>query len=352
MPCILVTKKCNLNCSYCQFEKKDIVLTDSAFIKFLDFIDKIILSKSILTLVYTGGEPLMYPKKVLRFADIVAKRYPGGNAKQIVGTNLTIYNEDVFSDKRLHFAVSIDGTKSSHNVYRSFRNGNPTYNIVIDNLRKLAGFKNNIAVKYTFNPNNVHTDFIEFLKETIHINPDVSWNFSIAAADGTLNSKNFKRVFDEKLRTAEFLISEAKNGNIIKVDFFNNAIKSRYNLKNNIDSKGCGYATGLIMLSPEGDIFPCAGALINNSPKIGNVNSSKGLIESFQRIMLREVISQIKDEQTGCVNNPFSELAKCNCKEQRKLSEIITERIIKLLEKNLNEEELMGLYEKTQNKAK
>ena len=355
MPYVFVTRNCNLRCSYCLFKKKDAVLDENTFSKFLDFLDNIGMTKSDMRLVYSGGEALLYPKNILRFADIISKRYPKANVTQAVITNLTIFNKEVFFDKRLDFCGSIDGTEESHNIYRSFCDGSHSHNIVLKNLRYLAACKDEISINYTFIPDNIHADFIEFLKEIISINPRIRWKFLIQPAYKTLNVKNYRWLQDEMIKTAEFLISKAKKGNYISVDFFNSAIKGWYNQKNGEINNKCGYAADLILLTPEGGIFPCSRALVNNNPKIGNVNSPNGLVESSQRVMLREVICQLKDNQSiGCgkTGSPISETGKCSCNESQELLELITSKIIELLEKNLNKDELMKLHEKTKSKIK
>lgn len=143
---INITDSCNMRCKYCIYgghypnEREhgcDFIDEDFA-IRIIDRFIELSKSKNLIFNFY-GGEPfLCYSAIQNAVAHINANTE---NSRIYITTNGTLINDNVcrwFSDNaNVHLYVSIAGNPSTHDELRVFANGNPTFNIIYNNLKKL-----------------------------------------------------------------------------------------------------------------------------------------------------------------------------------------------------------------------
>lgn len=167
---ILPTYGCNLACPYCyqgQNKQYDKMSSNklNAIVKFAS--NQIDANKPLnlirrINLSFFGGEPLLFKDVVIsackKFSTLAKKR----NLELFIDvtTNLTLINDD-FIDAikmyQIHVQVTIDGTKEDHNQRRIYKNGSGTYDLIIQNLKRLceAGLKHLLTIRINVDDSNI-----------------------------------------------------------------------------------------------------------------------------------------------------------------------------------------------------
>lgn len=140
---MLLTGHCNCRCIYCYESELDMEYNQCCNLKKVNkFIYKKMTENQIekLRVIFYGGEPLLNKKTITVVSEELKKQY-GERYKFSIVTNGTLLDErDVkkWIDLGLSkIKVTLDGNAKSHNTRRPFKNGEGTYNIILQNLEKI-----------------------------------------------------------------------------------------------------------------------------------------------------------------------------------------------------------------------
>lgn len=156
------TYNCNLKCPYCyeglnKVNKKIDIQGIDSILKFIN--NNIAESKeglSIKKLIVSlyGGEPLLCKKELIYFCNNVYKISNQYNLPIIfdMTSNFTLLDDeiiDLIKKYKIIVQVSIDGVKASHDTRRIYKNGNGTYDVILNNLKKMyeQGLKNQLTIR-------------------------------------------------------------------------------------------------------------------------------------------------------------------------------------------------------------
>ena len=137
-----ITKRCNLNCSYCYVENKEKVnmkwktaqlAIDIAMREAIKQKDK------TLSVYFIGGEPLLAFGLLKEIIFYIEKKNEqiGLNIFYSTTTNGTVFTTEIIEfmiEKRVRFKISIDGLEDVHNENRKFVNGVGSYSEVKEKL--------------------------------------------------------------------------------------------------------------------------------------------------------------------------------------------------------------------------
>lgn len=159
---IAVTKRCNLNCKICFFQKQSSSKNEMNLREFENiFSNKLMRSVSVITL--TGGEPFLR-KDILEILMLADNKLPnlfnlrissnGTLTKEIISTIEKITS---LSSKLITVCISIDGLEATHERVR----GKGTYRktvTTLEELKKIEKRVNNLSieVKFTVMDENVN----------------------------------------------------------------------------------------------------------------------------------------------------------------------------------------------------
>lgn len=175
---IMASTNCNFNCRYC-YESYAPMTIDEKFVAiFLKFIRKSIYNYAGIYVNWFGGEPLLASANVVKISNELRrickdKKKPFVASITTNGYFLTVeLFEALIKANVRYFQITVDGNKKWHDYYRPLKNGNGTYDIVVNNLLKIK----KQAYKYPFFSvtirNNVSEDnyldcmeFTNFFKE-------------------------------------------------------------------------------------------------------------------------------------------------------------------------------------------
>jgi uncharacterized protein len=136
---IAPTIDCNLACEYC-FEKgnkKSGIMSDEIENKVIEFIKS--QNPQFLSITWFGGEPLLAFKRILSISKKLTESGIRFNSSIVTnGTLLSTYVIDNLKYLNLNrIQISMDGNKEDQDSRRCFKNGKPTFNLIIDNIANL-----------------------------------------------------------------------------------------------------------------------------------------------------------------------------------------------------------------------
>ncbi len=141
------TLACNFRCTYCYEEHREDCLDDILSERILKYIDNISKRVKHLRIGWFGGEPLLELNRIITFtreAKEICKRN-NCHYSATITTNGYLLNEETISClEELSIGsvqVTVDGYKKYHDEKRMLENGEGTYDIISENLKKLS-YKN------------------------------------------------------------------------------------------------------------------------------------------------------------------------------------------------------------------
>lgn len=151
---VVVSLRCNSNCSYCQVSKKDIkdLNYDMDKVTAKRVVEKIFESPSPnIKIEFQGGEPLLnfeivkYIIKISEWKNIFKKK----NLEFVICTNLTLIDEKILKwlkGHKVYISTSIDGPKELHNKNRPLYNSEFSYEQVVDKITLTREYLGNDSV--------------------------------------------------------------------------------------------------------------------------------------------------------------------------------------------------------------
>jgi uncharacterized protein len=344
-----ITEECNLSCKHCYITQNKGVISLNILKKFLKFLKQNNLLTSEEKICFIGGEPLLY-KEILRdLINLVKEKYP--ELKIEVSSNLSFpFNEikDIIIDPKVMVHTSLDGTKSTHNKTRVLKEGN-SFELVIENLKELVKYKDQIQVIYTFNPNHEERNFVEFVKLLLEINPS-KWKINLRPASPLSTFENSGWVFEEVKRLTNFWIEKYNEGININLNLISGALTHINNLR---QPQQCGIGYTSFNLKPNGDLWPCSQYYIVKKRKIGNFceDSFEEIEKGRKKLLLYKAILYEKYKEKDCdcflkdkcIQVPCPALfeeSNYRCDENQRVNVKIVEEVIKILKNSFSLKEL------------
>lgn len=292
-----IAQKCNFNCTYCYG-------TGGSYGSNIHFMSKAVAKAAINRLVKTskdvkkfqivffGGEPFLNFSLIKYVVDI-CKRIEAREQKYFrfsVTTNGSILNNEIINflkNNKFGVMVSFDGIKEIHNKYRPLKNGKGSFDIVIQNIKKLARHLPvtcRCTVVKEMISRNILAKIIKNAKllriNNLILSPvDCS---KIKNASYSLNADNLQELYHLFEEITENNFIKLINGTRTKIifdpycylirDFYKEKIFRRYK---------CGAFFGMRAVSTNGNIYPCHRFVGMDNFVIGNV--FKGI--NYKKIM-------------------------------------------------------------------
>lgn len=270
---ILPTLDCNLSCNYCFEESnrcagvmsKEVIEKVKILIK-EQYYDK----KDFLDLHWFGGEPLLafsVIKEITKY--IQSLNIPFGAS---IITNGVLLNEskiNMLNSLNIKYVqITLDGDKQTHDKKRVFKNGAGTYDIIINNLKKLHELVSNnkdmiVNIRINIDKHNKdqYHQLYFMLKEKFplfQVYPGIITQYKTCSM--TLPC------FTDHNEEALFYIEQYEKYGIVHPEF-NISIKG---LKSCMAERSC---TNLI--GPNGEMYLCLQDVGNKDAEIGSIFSGK-----------------------------------------------------------------------------
>ena len=178
---------CNLDCTYCYYLEKKNLYRDKKNFKMSEevleaYIRQMIDGQDVeeILFVWQGGEPTMMGIDFFEKAIEIQKFYAGkkkiSNSFQTNGTLLNAEWCRFFKKNNFLVGISVDGPANLHDKYRKYKNGNPSFHMVMKGIKLLRKFQvdfntltvvNNINVGYPLEVyrflKKIGSGFIQFI---------------------------------------------------------------------------------------------------------------------------------------------------------------------------------------------
>lgn len=256
---IMITHNCNFACKYCfNVTSKKIIDLDVA----TKAVDLMMAHNTTgeASITFFGGEPLMGIDRIIEIKEYCLSRYPDTNWSWSMTTNFSLLTEkvikNVLMDEKMSVMVSLDGDRD-HNAERVFPNGEPTFDVVMNNLEKagvFGDFRNRITIRATFSAKSTSTIFdrFKFLADKF------GSNFVMMMVDDeSWDEVNYEEYKEQVLKTLGYSLEKGIDLGTIK--FFSDSIESYKNENFGFHAlkKSCGQAFHQFAVDESGQISPC-----------------------------------------------------------------------------------------------
>ena len=194
----LPTTKCNFSCSYC-FEKnmKKDTMSLNLIDNSIDLISDYIIKNRItdVEIELFGGEPTLYWNNIFRFLDKLEACFKHNLVNYYVSmtTNGYLLNDSEINEmmkfnwKKVQ--ITVDGPSTIHDGRRTLKNGAPSFDIIISNIKKILERDNHpeVILRVNVDINNYKSipELLEYL--SIGFNPqDMHLSLSPVTGNGNL----------------------------------------------------------------------------------------------------------------------------------------------------------------------
>lgn len=307
-----ITENCNLNCTYCVFNEKNIsernhsnkiMSIDIAIQSINDFYSR--TNKNECYLIFYGGEPLLSFNLIREIVDY-ANKLSNFMIKYSLTTNgllLTQDKLDFFIKNNFLITVSIDGNKEIHDKQRITNSQNGTFDIIsnnIDNLKKYnnAYFTENILI------NCVITNINDI--------DDINNYFS--KSDFKLNSIRITAVSENEILINKYILDRIMNDSnnfsklqIVEYSYLNDILKKiefrKLDSEAYMGRKLCIPFSNRTYIRTNGDVQFCEG--IDNYKRISANTFNPYLLSE---IVITEFNSFIEKNCSKCFAYNFCEM--------------------------------------------
>ncbi len=208
---IAITEDCNLKCKYCFVPKQKSVFSRDNIISLKSFIGDYVevYKPKEIQVTWYGGEPLLAMGEIEETTNeilkITKKRDMGYSASLI--TNGTLLKENFQLLRQCdvsYMQVSLEPSKQINDVLRPFKSGAPSFDIIYNNVKEVAGeIPINLRIALSKKNSDYVYDFVKKLEGDNLFSKKVSFSLGplhgLASKDYcldyTYNSKEYSDVF-------------------------------------------------------------------------------------------------------------------------------------------------------------
>jgi uncharacterized protein len=259
-------------------------------------------SKGDVHISFFGGEPLMEYEK-MRIAVQYANRLSEERnvpVRYSLTTNGTLFNESILTflkDNRFHVAVSIDGTKASHDSTRPYINGSSSHETVFRNLQLALTMLFEVETISVIDPKNVSLlkeNFLFFLASGVR---DINFSINYTAQWDAASLKKLECALAEL--SNEYVTQYRKN-TVFSLDIIDHKIISH--VKGGYEGcDKCKFGDGEFCVTPKGNLYPCERLVKGDDDAvidlvIGHVDCGIELSKVMKMISLKNAADQDCEE--------------------------------------------------------
>lgn len=254
---IAPTMACNFKCIYCYEENHDdwTMMSDEIQESIISFIKEQIRTIQYLSVTWYGGEPLLgiriiekLTKKILEICSFNNVEYDASiitNGYLLTPGNISILKKCCISFTQ----ITLDGPKDIHNARRFLKDGGPTFDRIIDNLKILAENIPNIAIR-------INTDYEnkDSVEEIVNLLNSKNIPNNVRPYLGFVDNTNDLYSDNTCLSLAEFASSEDKFINFLKNKREYSSAWRYPSLRANV----CGAdSCNSFVIDPKGQLYKC-----------------------------------------------------------------------------------------------
>ncbi len=317
------TGRCNLRCKYCYMihtnntyknTDMDRGVAEKIFYKISEYIDKNNIQRATIT--FHGGEPLL--KKDL-LMEIIDDYHKDPRFVFDIQTNGTLLDEDAvkyFHRRGVKIGISIDGPREIHNKTRVYPDGKGSYDNVLNAIHTLRKYYQRLGGIVTITRFNVnHLDvIIEQLYKlgfySFFMNPVIPPNKSLFYLIPDIKNliDGYKKAINKVIKinlSSKRKIYISNISALLMNIFTDDQPCTCYETP-------CGAARAMLVITPNGDTYPCSEFITRSEFKLGNIvpDSIDEILTRKPAVMLR---NRTVDRIAKCSTCPFKYICSGNC---------------------------------------
>lgn len=281
--CLHIAHACNLSCRYCfagegEYRGDRSLMSYETGKKALDFLVANSGSRKNLEVDFFGGEPLMNFEVVKKLV-AYGRSLEAENDKHFrftLTTNGVLLDDEIieFANQEMdNIVLSIDGRKEVHDRMRPNKNGDGSYDLILDKFKKVAASRNQTRyyVRGTFTHYN-----LDFVEDVLHLADEGFEQISVEPVVAgpeepyAIREEDIPVICEGYDRLAKEMIKREKEGK--GFNFFHYMIDLSGGPCVYKRLSGCGSGTEYLAVTPWGDLYPCHQFVGNEDFLLGNVD--------------------------------------------------------------------------------
>ena len=241
---------------------------------------------------FFGGEPLMnidVVKELIAYGRKQESKY-GKEIRFTLTTNGVALNEEIqefFNRENISVVLSLDGREEVNDRVRKFPSGKGSYRVINQNIKRFVESREhrNYYVRGTYTGWN--KDFFEDALHLVEEGYDIISLEPVVAAeeeDYALTEKDLPALKEEYIKLARYYRKRKAQGRPFNFFHFNLDLHHGPCLPKRLT--GCGAGHEYMVVTPEGDFYPCHQFVGRSEYKMGSVNSgvvNREMVKKFQR---------------------------------------------------------------------
>lgn len=167
----ITTDDCNFRCPYCYENHNKTYIDYGVYDNILKFLNN--TDKDYLSVSWFGGEPTLKMEKIVYFMNKVHSLNKFKSISASITTNGFLLNEKNFSTLIncgvKSFQVTIDGIKEEHDKYRHLKNGNGTFDTIINNLKNIKNteYDYEFVIRNNYNEDSDLVRYVDYIYSII-----------------------------------------------------------------------------------------------------------------------------------------------------------------------------------------
>lgn len=180
-----VTQQCNLRCEYCAYSgyyhnrgHSDRRMTFDIACKAIDFYLNHSNEKDEVTIAFYGGEPLLEFSLIRKCVEYVEEKVKDKEISFYITTNGTLLTDEIIiylCKHKINLTISLDGNEEEHDINRKLRNGQGSFGLIMDNLKRIKYYDEDYFSKVRYNtvinPKSELKKVLSFFAESEIIDP-------------------------------------------------------------------------------------------------------------------------------------------------------------------------------------
>ena len=301
--CLNVAHACNMRCRYCFASQGDFgmqpgLMTLQTGQQALEFLIEASGPVKNLEVDFFGGEPLLNAVMLQELVRYARQREEecGKHFNFTLTTNAVLLDDKIIDfviNNDIGVILSLDGRPRTNDLHRILNNGEGSYAQIVPRIKAMVDRQPvSCYIRGTFTRHNL--DFSEDLQhiidlglESVSLEPAVGPNheYSIQAED-------LPQVLAEYERLTDLLSHYRQKGQ--KIDFFHYNLDLQKGPCLAKRQSGCGAGVEYLVVTPEGDIYPCHQFVGEVEFKMGNIFTAT----LDQKIKHRFVHNRLGDKPT------------------------------------------------------
>lgn len=307
--CLHIAHACNLSCRYCfagegEYRGDRSLMSFEVGKKALDFLVKNSGSRRNLEVDFFGGEPLMnfdVVKQLVAYGRELEKNHDK-HFRFTLTTNGVLLDDDIiaFANQEMdNIVLSIDGRKEVHDYMRPNKNGDGSYDLILDKFKRVAESRN--QTKYYVRGTFTHYN-LDFVKDVLHLADEGFEQISVEPVVAgpeepyAIKEEDIQVICEGYDELAREMIRREKEGK--GFNFFHYMIDLTGGPCVYKRLSGCGSGTEYLAVTPWGDLYPCHQFVGNEDFLLGNVDD--GIVNTTIRDEFKLCNVYAKEECRNC----------------------------------------------------